>query len=53
MCAPSQKQITQMLVDWENGDEAPLEKLTPLVYEPATPFGSPIHVRDACIVSGS
>lgn len=33
MGAPSQKQITQMLVDWGNGDEAALEKLTPLVYD--------------------
>src|SRR4030095_8950501 len=32
MGAPSQKQITQMLVDWGNGDESALEKLTPLVY---------------------
>lgn len=32
MTAPSQKQITQMLVDWGNGDKAALEKLTPLVY---------------------
>jgi RNA polymerase sigma factor (TIGR02999 family) len=32
MNAPSQKQITQMLVDWGNGDQAALEKLTPLVY---------------------
>jgi RNA polymerase sigma factor (TIGR02999 family) len=29
---PSQKQITQMLVDWSNGDKNALEKLTPLVY---------------------
>jgi RNA polymerase sigma factor (TIGR02999 family) len=33
MSAPSQKQITQMLVDWSNGDQAALEKLTPLVYD--------------------
>ncbi|HEV8482726.1 MAG TPA: sigma-70 family RNA polymerase sigma factor [Blastocatellia bacterium] len=33
MGAPSQKQITQMLVDWGNGDEAALERLTPLVYD--------------------
>ncbi|HEV8482785.1 MAG TPA: sigma-70 family RNA polymerase sigma factor [Blastocatellia bacterium] len=33
MGVPSQKQITQMLVDWGNGDEAALEKLTPLVYD--------------------
>ena len=32
MSGPSQKQITQMLVDWGNGDQAALEKLTPLVY---------------------
>ena len=32
MTAPSQKQITQMLVDWGNGDQAALDKLTPLVY---------------------
>src|SRR5262245_32590049 len=32
MRAPSQKQITQMLLDWGNGDQAALEKLTPLVY---------------------
>jgi RNA polymerase sigma factor (TIGR02999 family) len=33
MAAPSQQQITQMLVDWGNGDQAALEKLTPLVYD--------------------
>jgi RNA polymerase sigma-70 factor (ECF subfamily) len=33
MGAPSQQQITQMLVDWGNGDQAALEKLTPLVYD--------------------
>ena len=33
MGAPSQKQITQMLVEWGNGDQAALEKLTPLVYK--------------------
>ena len=32
MTAPSQKQITQMLVDWGNGDQAALEELMPLVY---------------------
>jgi len=32
MGAPSQKQITQMLVDWGNGDQTALEKLSPLVY---------------------
>ncbi|MEP6636802.1 MAG: ECF-type sigma factor, partial [Acidobacteriota bacterium] len=32
MTEPSQKQITRMLVDWGNGDQAALEKLTPLVY---------------------
>src|SRR5262245_28395092 len=33
MESPSQKQITQMLLDWSNGDQAALEKLTPLVYD--------------------
>jgi RNA polymerase sigma-70 factor (ECF subfamily) len=33
MGAPPQKQITQMLVDWGNGDQSALEKLTPLVYD--------------------
>ena len=33
MGTPSQKQITEMLVDWGNGDEAALEKLAPLVYD--------------------
>ena len=33
MGVPSQRQITQMLVDWGKGDEAALEKLTPLVYD--------------------
>jgi len=32
MAAPSQQEITQMLLAWSNGDEAALEKLTPLVY---------------------
>jgi RNA polymerase sigma factor (TIGR02999 family) len=30
---PSQKQITELLVAWGNGDRAALEKLTPLVYD--------------------
>ena len=29
---PSQKQITELLVAWGKGDQAALEKLTPLVY---------------------
>jgi RNA polymerase sigma-70 factor (ECF subfamily) len=33
MAAPPQKPITQMLVDWSNGDQSALEKLTPLVYD--------------------
>ena len=33
MGAPPQKQITQMLVDWGNGDDSALEKLTPVVYD--------------------
>lgn len=33
MGAPPQNQITQMLVDWGNGDQSALEKLTPLVYD--------------------
>lgn len=32
MAAPSQKEITELLVDWGNGDRSALEKLTPLVY---------------------
>ena len=32
MPAPSQKQITELLVAWGNGDQIALEKLTPLVY---------------------
>lgn len=32
MTAPSQKRITELLVAWGNGDQASLEKLTPLVY---------------------
>jgi RNA polymerase sigma-70 factor (ECF subfamily) len=33
MDAPPREQITQMLVDWGNGDQTALEKLTPLVYD--------------------
>ena len=29
----SPKEVTQLLVDWSNGDEAALDKLMPLVYE--------------------
>jgi RNA polymerase sigma factor (TIGR02999 family) len=32
MTAASQKPITELLVAWSNGDQAALEKLTPLVY---------------------
>src|SRR5690349_8153212 len=31
MAAPSTQEITQLLVAWNNGDEAALEQLTPLV----------------------
>jgi len=31
--APSQDEITQLLVAWSNGEQAALEKLMPLVYE--------------------
>ena len=30
---PSSKSITQLLVEWRNGDMTALDKLTPLVYE--------------------
>src|SRR5678815_2123683 len=33
MANPSSKEVTQMLLDWRNGDQAALEKLTPLVYD--------------------
>lgn len=32
MPAPSSKELTQLLVDWGNGDKAALDKLIPLVY---------------------
>src|SRR5262245_37344824 len=32
MTAPSSQGITQLLLDWSDGDQAALEKLTPLVY---------------------
>lgn len=32
MTAPSQRQITELLIAWSNGDRVALEKLTPLVY---------------------
>lgn len=32
MAALTQKQISQLLVDWSNGDKAALDKLIPLVY---------------------
>jgi RNA polymerase sigma-70 factor (ECF subfamily) len=30
---PSPKEVTQLLLDWSNGNQAALERLTPLVYE--------------------
>lgn len=30
---PSQQQVSQLLIDWGNGDEAALDRLMPLVYE--------------------
>ena len=30
---PSPNEVTQLLVDWSNGDQAALDKLMPLVYE--------------------
>jgi RNA polymerase sigma factor (TIGR02999 family) len=29
----SQKELTQLLIDWSNGDQAAIDKLMPLVYE--------------------
>jgi DNA-directed RNA polymerase specialized sigma24 family protein len=31
--APAAHEVTQLLADWSHGDQAALEKLTPLVYE--------------------
>lgn len=33
MAAPSPKEVTRLLVDWGNGDQAALDDLIPLVYE--------------------
>src|SRR5438132_7060941 len=30
---PSPKEVTQLLLDWSNGNQAALDRLTPLVYE--------------------
>jgi hypothetical protein len=32
MEAPSSRELTQLLVDWGNGNKAALDKLLPLVY---------------------
>jgi hypothetical protein len=32
MSETSTQQVTKLLVDWSNGDQAALEQLTPLVY---------------------
>jgi len=32
MKTPSEKEVTQLLVAWSNGDQTALEQLTPLVY---------------------
>ncbi len=33
MISPPQHEVTELLIDWGNGDQAALEKLIPLVYE--------------------
>jgi RNA polymerase sigma-70 factor, ECF subfamily len=33
MKTPAQAEVTQLLLDWSNGDQAALDKLVPLVYE--------------------
>ena len=33
MAIPSQKDVTRLLVDWANGDQAALQELMPLVYD--------------------
>jgi RNA polymerase sigma factor (TIGR02999 family) len=33
MTAPSPKEVTRLLVDWGNGDQAALDELIPLVYD--------------------
>ena len=33
MTSPSPDGVTQLLLDWSNGDKAALDKLMPLVYE--------------------
>jgi RNA polymerase sigma factor (TIGR02999 family) len=33
MVAPSSKEVTRLLVDWGNGDQAALDELIPLVYD--------------------
>ena len=33
MPTPSVQEITWLLIDWRNGDQAALERLTPMVYQ--------------------
>jgi RNA polymerase sigma factor (TIGR02999 family) len=33
MAAPSQNEVTRLLIDWSNGDRAALDQLIPLVYD--------------------
>lgn len=33
MTKPPQREVTQLLLDWNNGDRAALDRLTPLVYD--------------------
>ena len=33
MTSPSPHEVTKLLIDWSNGDESALDKLTPLVYD--------------------
>ena len=33
MTSPSPHEVTRLLIDWSNGDESALDKLTPLVYD--------------------
>ena len=45
MTEPSPPDITQMLIDWSNGDREALDSLIPVVYQGIAPPGCPPHAR--------
>lgn len=52
MATPPQTDVTQLLIDWRNGDKAALDRLMPIVYNELRRLANH-YLRRRCCASGA